>query len=423
MARVAMARPAEEQAPQKAPKKTRGAKLINLGYELVDPSTLKQHPQNARAGNVKAIGESVSANGFYGTLVVQKSTRTILKGNHSFEVAVAKKMKQVPVVWVEVDSTTEKRILLADNRTSDLATYEDAALRALLVEAQSANNLYGTGYDDTAVLKLIAQSEEHARVQTKEDEVPAPPKVAMTMTGDLIRLGDHLLLCGDSKSSTDVDRLMGGKLADMVWTDPPYGVAYVGGTDEELTIENDDLPPPALREFLRTTLGNAYARSRAGAAWYVAAPSGNLFLEFAAVLGREGFDVWKHTIAWVKDSLVLSRADYHYRHESIFYGWKEGAGHFFVDDRKQDTVWEIARPKRSEEHPTMKPVELVARAIQNSSVRGNLVLDVFGGSGTTLIAAEQTGRAARLVEKSPIYCDVIVQRWQALTGRTAEKVT
>jgi len=425
MGRVAMdgaAAAAPEKVAAKRSKKADATKVVNLGYELVDPSTLKEHPRNARRGNIKSIDESVGSNGFYGAIVVQKSTRTILKGNHTYQVAVARRMASVPVIWVEVDAKTEQRILIADNRTSDLAGYEDKDLLALLVEMQSEHNLVGTGYNDDAVMRMIASSEEGRRATITEDTPPPVPKVAETKVGDLYRLGDHLLVCADSKTSSEVERVMGGALADMVWTDPPYGVAYKGGTAEGLTIENDDLDAPALREFLRTTLGVAYSLAKPGSAWYVAAPSGNLFLEFAAVLGREGFDVWKHTIVWVKDSLVLGRADYHYRHESIFYGWKEGAGHFFIDDRKQDTVWEIARPKKSTDHPTMKPVELVARAIQNNTVRGGIVLDVFGGSGTTLIAAEQTGRSARLVEKSPNYCDVIVKRWQALTGRTAEKL-
>jgi DNA modification methylase len=158
---------------------------------------------------------------------------------------------------------------------------------------------------------------------------------------------------------------------------------------------------------------------RAGAACYVAAPARPLHSIFANVLKELG--VWRQTLNWVKDSLVLGRSDYHYRHEPIFYGWKEGAAHYFVDDRTQDTVWEIPRPRRSNEHPTMKPVALVERAITNSSRPGNIVCDPFGGSGTTLIAAEATGRAARLLELSPQYVDVIVKRWETATGKQATR--
>jgi site-specific DNA-methyltransferase (adenine-specific) len=209
-------------------------------------------------------------------------------------------------------------------------------------------------------------------------------------------------------------------MADLVWTDPPYGVSYVGKTKDALTIQNDSLNPEEFLAFLKSAFENSKRVSKPGAVWYVAAPAGNLFLSFAIALSD--LEIWRHTLVWVKDMFVMGRADYHYRHEAILYGWTPGAAHQEPPDRKQDSVWEIPRPKRSEEHPTMKPLELIIRAIRNSTSKGQIVLDPFGGSGSTLIAAEQTGRKARLIELDPKYCDVIVTRWQNLTGQTAELI-
>ena len=203
----------------------------------------------------------------------------------------------------------------------------------------------------------------------------------------------------------------------MLWTDPPYGVSYVGKTKDALTIENDSLDDVGLTDFLRAALGCAWATCRAGASWYIAAPAGPLNHCFSTVLKELG--VWRQSLNWVKNTFALGRSDYHYRHEPIFYGWKEGAAHYFVDDRTQDTILEYDKPSRNAEHPTMKPVALVERCISNSSKPGESVLDLFGGSGTTLIAAEKTGRTAYLMELDPIYCDVIVTRWEQATGQKA----
>jgi site-specific DNA-methyltransferase (adenine-specific) len=221
-------------------------------------------------------------------------------------------------------------------------------------------------------------------------------------------------MCGDSTEKDQLAVLMQGKEADLVWTDPPYGVSYVGKTKDALTIENDDMDIDALQEFLTKAFQAGHEVTKKGGCWYVAAPSGNIFQAFSIPLSNLG--IWRHTLVWVKDTLVMGRADYHYKHESIFYGWKEGAAHQTPPDRKQDTVWEIDRPKRNAEHPTMKPIELITRAIKNSSNQGEIVLDMFGGSGSTLIAANETNRTAYLMELDPHYVDVICARYQKHTG-------
>ncbi len=213
---------------------------------------------------------------------------------------------------------------------------------------------------------------------------------------------------------------MGGGMADCLWTDPPYGVAYVGKTKDALEIENDNLDEGALEEFLRSSLGCAFAVSNAGASWYVAAPARPLNLMFSIVLKE--FGVWRQTLNWIKSSMVLGRSDYHYQHEPIFYGWKPGAAHSWYSDRKQTTTLNFDKPHRNGEHPTMKPVELVEYCLSNSSKAGNSILDIFGGSGTTLIASEKLGRKCHLMELDPKYCDVIISRWENFTGKKAELI-
>jgi site-specific DNA-methyltransferase (adenine-specific) len=256
---------------------------------------------------------------------------------------------------------------------------------------------------------------------TDADDVPEPPKEPITKSGDRIVLGRHTLVCGDSTDAGMWDKLLVGRQIGMVWTDPPYGVSYVGKTKDALTIENDDLDEGALEQLLRGSLSLVWAHTRPGGAWCVAAPARPLHQAFGAVL--KDLEVWRQTLIWKKDTLVLGRSDYHYQHEPIFYGWKKGAAHTWNSDRKQTTILEFARPKRNADHPTMKPVELVQYCLQNSSNADDLIADPFGGSGTTLIAAETLGRAAALIELDPRYCDVIVRRWEDFTGQKAVRQT
>jgi len=228
-------------------------------------------------------------------------------------------------------------------------------------------------------------------------------------------------------------RLTGACLADMVWTDPPYGVGIASrvGTTSGISsaqareeghpgIANDDLDVPQLVTFLRGAFETAMDACRPGAVWYVAAPHGPMGVAFSMVLHDLG--IWHSSLVWVKDSMVISRLDYHYRHEVLYYGWKPGGAHHPVPDRCQTSVFEFPRPKRSEQHPTMKPVELIRKHIENSSDPGQTVLDQFAGSGSTLIAAEQTGRNALLMELDPHFCDVVVKRWEDFTGRRAQRM-
>ncbi len=378
---------------------------------------LQPHPLNVRQGDVGLISQSLKEHGQYRPIVVQKSTMRILAGNHTFKAATALKWDSIEATLIECDDDQALRILLMDNRANDVASYDDHALVEMLREMMDTElKLDGTGFDPSDLDDLIRTLElENDKPDLNGDPDDVPDDVpSKTVPGDVWLLGKHRLVCGDSTNPTDVAKLMNGKQADIVWTDPPYGVAYVGKTKDALTIENDRLDHNQLTDFLRLSLGNASHHTKDGGCWYVAAPSGNLFQCFSIPLTE--LEIWKHTLIWVKDTLVMGRADYHYRHEAIFYGWKPGAAHQTPPDRKQDTIWEIPRPKRNDVHPTMKPIELITKALNNSSSTGDIVLDPFGGSGSTLIAAHQTNRIGYLLELDPHYCDVICTRFQQLTG-------
>ena len=372
------------------------------------------HPANVRQGDVGAISESLKAHGQYRPIVYQQSTHRILAGNHTYKAALALGWKQIAATPVICDDEQALRILLADNKANDLATYDEPELIELLKQlADTSDGLLGTLFDEDELDSLI-EDNSHFELPTEVDDVPdkAP---SITNAGDVWLLGKHKVMCGDSTNAEQVKALMDGLEADLVWTDPPYGVAYIGKTKDALTIENDDMDIDALQEFLTKAFTAGHDVTKKGGCWYVAAPSGNIFQAFSIPLTNLG--IWRHTLVWVKDSLVMGRADYHYKHESIFYGWKEGAAHQTPPDRKQDTVWEIPRPKRSAVHPTMKPVELIAKAIKNSTNQNQIVLDLFGGSGSTLIAAHETNRIGYLMELDPRYVDVICARYQQHTGQ------
>jgi DNA modification methylase len=254
---------------------------------------------------------------------------------------------------------------------------------------------------------------------TNPDDVPDEPSVAMTRAGDLWLLGEHRLLCGDAANLSHVERLMTGNKADMLLTDPPYGVSYVGKTKDALIVENDNLSEKDLTALVVRAFDNAAAICRGGAYWYATVPAGPLHILFADDWKRRG--VLRQIMVWVKDAMVLGHSEYHYQHEPILFGWIPGERHK-NSDRTRTTIWKYDRPKASREHPTMKPVALWAQAVTDGSRTGEVVYDPFLGSGTTIIAAEQLGRKCYGMELSPVYCDVIVNRWEAYTGRSATLV-
>ena len=382
-----------------------------------------QLPGNPRRGDVDAVAASLQRFG-QRKPIVARADGTITAGNHTWQAAKQLGWDSIAVVRIDDDDATASAFALADNRTAELGSYDDALLLDLIQSIDDKDLLADTGWSDEAVADLLAQIGSDLPDLPPPDEAGEPPVEPLSKPGDVWVLGGHRVVCGDATDVLAYDSLLGDDKADCVWTDPPYGVAIVGGnhslSPEERkaaggkTIENDALSISELEDFLRSALGAAIAACRPGSAWYVSAPHGPIGIAFSVVLTELG--VWRHSLVWVKDSLVMGRSDYHYRHEPLYYGWTPGGPHDWFGDRSQTTVIEIPRPRRNAEHPTMKPVELITRCLNNSAPRGGLVLDPFGGSGSTLLACEYTGRKGRLIELDPRYVDVICRRWQDFTG-------
>lgn len=310
---------------------------------------------------------------------------------------------------LSTDDFKRKQLAVMDNSTSDSSEFDLELLSADF----EIDDLQNFGID-------IPDIEVEENQEVVEDEVPEEVKTRCKR-GDIWQLGDHRLMCGDSTSISDVERLMDGVKADLLITDPPYNVAYVGGTKEKLTIMNDKMNNDCFRQFLRDAFTTADAVMKPGAVFYIWHADSEGYNFRGAC-----FDVnWKvrQCLIWNKSSLVLGRQDYQWKHEPCLYGWKDGASHLWTSDREQTTVIEFDKPRRNGEHPTMKPVGLFDYQIKNNTNKQDIVLDLFGGSGTTIVACEQNGRIAYTMELDEHYCDVIIQRWENLTRNKAERIT
>ena len=278
-----------------------------------------------------------------------------------------------------------------------------------------------TGFTADEIAALMPEQIEPGL--TDEDAVPDVPEQPVTVLGDVWLLGKHRLMCGDSTSIDAVAKLTGGGGVDMLLTDPPYNVAVQGGNHANpertngLKIINDKMPDEEFRQFLRDAFVTADTVMKKGAVFYIWHADSEGY-NFRGACKDAGWTV-RQCLIWKKSSIVMGRQDYHWKHEPCLYGWKEGAGHLWATDRKQTTILEFDRPHRNGEHPTMKPVGLFEYQMLNNTKGGDLVLDLFGGSGTTMLAAEKHGRHSALMELDPKYCDVIIKRWQDFTGKIA----
>lgn len=399
--------------------------MPNLKVETFKISDLSTYHKNPRRGDVDAIAESLKARGQYRPIVVNIGTHAshdyeILAGNHTYLAAKKLGWKTIQATTVDVDDDQAAQIVLADNRLADLGGYDDETLSALLSDVSS---LDGLGWSQDDVDELAAALEPERDDSEVEDvEVPddAPQRVKR---GEIWVLGEHRLMCGDSTKPEDMRKLLGGgEEADLWLTDPPYNVAIVGKTKKHLTIENDSWAnDDEFVEFLRKAFVTALDVLKPGCAFYVwfAQTQAENFL---AAADKAGMTI-RQTLIWAKSTFSLGRQDYQWKHEPCLYGWKDGASHRWFSDRKQTTVLEFEKPARNAEHPTMKPVPLMAYEIRNSSRVGDTVLDSFGGSGSTLMACEQTGRKCVTMELDPHYCDVILKRWEDYTGQKAERIS
>ncbi len=391
-----------------------------FAVELRPIGSITPYPGNPRDNDsaVEAVANSIRTFGFRQPIVVDRDG-VIVAGHTRYKAAVKLGLAEVPVhIAAELTPAQAKAYRLADNQTATLATWDNDNLTAELLALQEQEYDLGlTGFSADELSELLAP--EATDFTGDPDDVPEPPVEPITQPGELWLLGRHRLLCGDSTKAADVERLMDGATADMLLSDPPYGVSYIGKTKDALTVENDALDEDRLTALVSAAFDLAQAHCRPGAYWYATVPAGPLHLLFAHDWKRRG--ILRQIMVWAKDSMVLGHSEYHYQHEPILFGWIPGDRHKNVD-RTRTTLWPYDRPKASREHPTMKPVALWSQAITDGSRPGELVYDPFLGSGTTLVAAEQLGRTCHGMEISPQYCDVIIQRFETLTGATAERV-
>lgn len=381
-------------------------------FDVNDIVPYENNPRNNESA-VDAVVESIKEFGFKVPIIVDKNN-VIIAGHTRYKAAKKLGMKIVPVLKDE-DLTPDqvKAFRIMDNKSSEKSNWD---YEALLKEMDSLKlddyNLELTGFSLNEIDDLIDKyvpKEINEDLEFDVDEEIKNTDSPISKRGDMWLLGKNRLLCGDCTLKSDVEKLMDGHKAKMVFTDPPYNVNYEGGTDERLTIQNDNMDEDAFYNFLLKVFNNYSDIMEEGAPIYVchADSKGE---DFRKAYREAGLKL-AECIIWVKNTFVMGRQDYQWRHEPILYGWKEGKAHYFISDRTQDTVWEIPKPQRSSEHPTMKPLALCAKAIKNSSRPKDIVVDFFGGSGSTLIAASEIDRVCYLMEIDEKYCDVIVKRY------------
>lgn len=399
------------------------------------------YEKNPRKNNdaVPYVAESIKQFGFKVPIVIDKNN-VIVAGHTRYKAAKKLGLNEVPCIVA--DDLTEEQIKafrLADNKVAEKAEWDFDLLEDELQDLMQF---------DMSVFGFEDEEEQEEELEAEEDgydeEIPEEPK---SRQGDIYRLGKHILMCGDSTNAKDVEKLMNGDNADLVVTDPPYNVAIQNS--KGMTIENDDMDGGQFGEFLTQCFENMEQSLKAGGAFYIWYASRE-HINFEQALNNAGLKV-REQLIWNKNTFILGRQDYHWKHEPCLYGWKDGESHYFIDDRTQSTVIEDKgidikklkkeemvklleefmsdkksttiinedKPSVNDLHPTMKPIKLIARLIRNSSKQEEIVLDLFGGSGSTLIACEQLNRQCRMMEYDPRYADVIVDRWEQFTGQKA----
>ena len=415
---------------------------------------IKPYEKNPRDNEeaVKYVAESIKEFGFKNPIIIDKED-VIVCGHTRLKAAERLGLKEVPTIKAD-DLTPEqiKAFRLADNKVSEKATWN---MDLLTEELQNLDiDMSNFGFEEE--LSMDIQTEIVEDDYNVEENIPVEPKAKL---GDIYELGEHRLMCGDSTSEEDTEKLAGGVSLDLLFTDPPYNVSIVGGSHAlpafkrrkagKHTIQNDSMSDEDFKEFLNRAFNNANKLLKDGGAFYVWYATREQ-VNFEEQLTRNAMPV-REQLIWVKNSLVLGRQDYQWQHEPCMYGWKDGASHYFVDNRKLTTIIEDKldfekmsknelkelleeiyefpstiirenRPVKSDMHPTMKPVRMCAKLISNSTKPNETVLDLFGGSGSTLIACEQLGRKCYMMEYDPKYVDVIIDRWEQFTGKKAIKI-
>lgn len=396
-------------------------KVVPVAEVKPNPKNPNHHPEE----QIELLAKIIKTQGWRAPITVSTLSGLVVRGHGRLMAAKFLGLEFVPVDFQHYKSNdAELADLLADNKIAELAEIDSKMLAEVFKDINLDEiEIDITGYSEEEYNELVSALMDATKEPEEKDldAVVEPPKQAVSVRGDVWLLGKHRLMCGDSTDQECVSILMDGDKADMGFTDPPWNVNY-GAVKEgnaqgykPRTILNDFMGTEDFKEFMYKAFNCLNFAQKDGAMTYVVMSAqewGNMML----TLAQNGYH-WSSTIIWNKDSLVLSRKDYHTKYEPIWYGWKEGVRLCPLKDRKQSDVWDVPRPKKSEEHPTMKPVELVVRAIENSSKKGDIIIDLFGGSGTTLIASEEVGRRCRMMELDPRFVDVIVKRYMSVTGK------
>lgn len=440
--------------------------------EMVDPATLLPNPRNPNTHpkkQIELLAKIIQSQGWRAPVTVSNRSGFVVRGHGRLQAALLLG-SMVPIDRQDYESEADEWAdLIADNRIAELSEIDDTLLAELLAEIGSSEiDLDLTGYTTKQIDNLLANLPQEEISDDNFDAVSAAEDAAKSpraKRGDIWQLGKHRLMCGDSTLLENVKQLMDGNVANMIFTDPPYNVAYEGGTKEKLKIKNDNMPAVEFQKFLLSAFSCMYEAVSPGAAIYVC-HADTVGSDFRKAMSDSGWSI-RQCLIWVKNQFVLGRQDYQWQHEPILYGWRPDGPHQFYGGRKQGTIidndspvvvqdnqdgtssicvqvgleqvvlrgrdisvvsnvndslmstWRFEKPVRNGEHPTMKPIPLCARAIQNSSKPHEVVADFFGGSGSTLMAAEQTGRVCYCMEYDPVYVDVIVRRWEDYTGQKA----
>lgn len=377
---------------------------------MMPVNRIKPYPNNPRINKeaVDKVAASISEFGWRQPLVLD-ADNVIIVGHTRLQAAKRLHMKEVPVLIA--DDLTEEQIKayrLADNKTAEFAEWDIDKLREELDDIAEID-MESFGFD-------LSAFDDEPEMEVVDDEYePEIPEEPVSKLGQIYQLGIHRLMCGDSTIADDVKKLMGGAQADLLITDPPYNVDYTGGTN--MKIMNDKMENDKFRQFLIAAFSAADSVLKPGASFYIWHADTER-MNFHGACNDVGWQV-RECLIWVKECLVMGRQDYQWRHEPCLYGWKSGASHNWYSDRKQTTVLEFPKPKKSDLHPTMKPIPLFDYQIKNSTQKGDVVLDIFNGSGTTIMACEQNGRVAYGMELDPRYVDATIKRWEEFTGQKA----
>lgn len=391
--------------------------MITQNFSIDKLIPYENNPRiNDRA--VAAVANSIKEFGFKVPIIIDKNN-VIVAGHTRLKAAQKLGLKEVPVTVADDLSEEQiKAFRLADNKAAELAEWDFEKLEQEL--AQIDMDMSAFDFDIKDLEKEFnknkeVEEDENFDVDAAIEEIEEPK----SKTGDIYKLGEHRLMCGDSTKKEDIEKLMNGATVDLFLTDPPYNAAIKNS--QGMTIQNDDMENNEFKELLIAAFKNAFAAMKEGAAFYIWYTSRE-HINFETALNEAGLTV-REQLIWNKNSLILGSQDYQWKHEPCLYGWKEGASHNWYSDRSQTTVMDFNKPNRNGEHPTMKPLELIGYQIKNSSKQSDTVLDLFGGSGTTLIACEQLNRRCYMMELDPKYVDVIITRWETLTGEKAVKIS